>query len=257
MRAYIGVHISYTFLIISALVVLYLRVNVIKSPFIMSVFIAIILIGQGGLCRALSRFSFLVNGKEITVKTRVFWNIFPFFYLILAIVQLLLWNTNYTLFPILTGVFSFVSISIWFSIRNTTPDENNYFENKKLWIVFSIFTISVICIEMGLKFFLGFLGEFTINIPIIFISWNFLTIVQMNRHFSLQSSLVPDSHNKFRDWQLTAREVEISLAIMRGDSNKVIASVLSISESTVKNHISNIYKKTGAKSRVDLVNLAK
>ena len=42
---------------------------------------------------------------------------------------------------------------------------------------------------------------------------------------------------------LTERELEIITALARGQSNKQIARDLSISEKTVRNHISNIYKK--------------
>ena len=48
---------------------------------------------------------------------------------------------------------------------------------------------------------------------------------------------------------------ETSWLVAQGASNKQIAAALSISVLTVKNHIYNIYKKTGANSRVDLVNL--
>src|SRR5215217_349036 len=42
---------------------------------------------------------------------------------------------------------------------------------------------------------------------------------------------------------LTERELEIVTALARGQSNKQIARALSISEKTVRNHVSNIYKK--------------
>ena len=43
--------------------------------------------------------------------------------------------------------------------------------------------------------------------------------------------------------ELTRREIEVLRMIAAGSSNKEIASVLNISERTVKNHISNIFKK--------------
>src|SRR5215207_2805837 len=43
--------------------------------------------------------------------------------------------------------------------------------------------------------------------------------------------------------RLTDRELEVVRALARGKSNKEIASTLGISEKTVRNHASNIYKK--------------
>jgi two-component system, NarL family, nitrate/nitrite response regulator NarL len=55
---------------------------------------------------------------------------------------------------------------------------------------------------------------------------------------------------------LTLRESEIVSAIRQGNSNKEIASKLSISEETVKRHLSNIYAKLGISSRLELATLA-
>ncbi|NPV90003.1 MAG: response regulator transcription factor [Firmicutes bacterium] len=49
--------------------------------------------------------------------------------------------------------------------------------------------------------------------------------------------------------QLTSREREVLKLIGQGDSNRDIAETLFISEKTVKNHITNILRKLGAKDR--------
>ena len=51
---------------------------------------------------------------------------------------------------------------------------------------------------------------------------------------------------------LTHRELEIVRAIMSGDTNKAIARRFSISENTVKRHITHIFNKVGASTRVEL-----
>lgn len=48
---------------------------------------------------------------------------------------------------------------------------------------------------------------------------------------------------KDKSKELTRREVEVLKMIASGSSNKEIASTLSISERTVKNHVSNIFKR--------------
>jgi DNA-binding NarL/FixJ family response regulator len=49
--------------------------------------------------------------------------------------------------------------------------------------------------------------------------------------------------------KLSPREMEVLTALVQGLSNKLIAEQLFISETTVKLHISNIYRKLGVKSR--------
>lgn len=53
---------------------------------------------------------------------------------------------------------------------------------------------------------------------------------------------------------LTSRELKILRLILRGESNKEIEKKLFISASTVRNHISNIYRKLGVRNRLDLIN---
>jgi DNA-binding NarL/FixJ family response regulator len=55
---------------------------------------------------------------------------------------------------------------------------------------------------------------------------------------------------------LTSREIEIISAIQTGNTNREIATKLSISEETVKRHLSNIFGKLGVSSRLELALLA-
>jgi len=55
---------------------------------------------------------------------------------------------------------------------------------------------------------------------------------------------------------LTARELEVLQLVSQGLSNKLIARALSISEHTVKFHVSSTYAKLGAASRTEAVSLA-
>lgn len=66
----------------------------------------------------------------------------------------------------------------------------------------------------------------------------------------------PDLTQRFREFGLTKRELEIVGLIAEGKSNGEIAGVLFISEATVKKHISNIFEKTGASRREELVRMA-
>lgn len=52
--------------------------------------------------------------------------------------------------------------------------------------------------------------------------------------------------------EMTGREKEICILLAEGLTNKEIAKKLYISEGTVKNHISNVYAKTGIHDRAKL-----
>ena len=59
----------------------------------------------------------------------------------------------------------------------------------------------------------------------------------------LNSRLIARDIDKEKIDSLTKRELEVLVKIANGMSNKEIAATLDISERTVKNHISNIFKK--------------
>ena len=73
----------------------------------------------------------------------------------------------------------------------------------------------------------------------------------------IQSSLIPILNNRMvsrdkdkdRIGELTKRELEVLIEVANGKLNKEIANELKISERTVKNHISNIFKKIDVSDR--------
>ena len=81
--------------------------------------------------------------------------------------------------------------------------------------------------------------------------------VVMNGESYIQPKLVPALNNRLvsRDVDkdkidsLTSRELEVLIQVANGMINKEIATTLNISERTVKNHISNIFKKIEVSDR--------
>jgi len=66
----------------------------------------------------------------------------------------------------------------------------------------------------------------------------------------------PDPRQKQRSLNLTPRELEIVVAVSTGYTNKDIAQRFSISEDTVKHHLTNIFDKLGVANRLELAVLA-
>ncbi len=57
------------------------------------------------------------------------------------------------------------------------------------------------------------------------------------------------SERKSYDSRLTRREKDVLELVVKGNSNKEIAGLLYISEKTVKNHLTNIFRKLSVKDR--------
>jgi DNA-binding NarL/FixJ family response regulator len=62
------------------------------------------------------------------------------------------------------------------------------------------------------------------------------------------SSQKPDRRQK--EAALTPREKEILGLVARGESSPAIARHLGLAEGTIKTHLANVYRKTGARNRV-------
>jgi len=67
-------------------------------------------------------------------------------------------------------------------------------------------------------------------------------------HDLMQKAAVPQR----KTYGLTPRELEVVGCIVEGCSNRDIAKQFSLSEETVKRHLSNIFDKTGVSTRLEL-----
>jgi DNA-binding CsgD family transcriptional regulator len=92
----------------------------------------------------------------------------------------------------------------------------------------------------------------------LYVAWNVVAIVNFVRYLSAPSDVfaeegVPES--AIRRYGITAREREVIILISRGFSNKEIAEKLGVSFTTARTHVYNVFKKTGAASRVELLRI--
>lgn len=70
---------------------------------------------------------------------------------------------------------------------------------------------------------------------------------------AVAESIVQGTVREGKQRQLSPREEEVLSLMAKGLSNEAIAETLSISEGTVKNHVSNLYSKLGVRSRAEAV----
>ncbi len=87
--------------------------------------------------------------------------------------------------------------------------------------------------------------------------WNLITVVFISKYlFSNEKQIPGEAVPEYIAGQfgITPREKEIINMIAKGYTNKMMASALGIAVLTVKNHIYNIYQKTKAQSKIDLIN---
>lgn len=73
-------------------------------------------------------------------------------------------------------------------------------------------------------------------------------LLQALRELMQKAAAMPER----KTYGLTPRELEVVNSIVEGCSNKDIAREFSISEETVKRHLSNIFDKTGVSTRLEL-----
>lgn len=133
--------------------------------------------------------------------------------------------------------------------------------SRKMILNFAGIILVVKSISITLFFFAAhdsYLGAvyllvfFSGNLPAIiyldnYLNRNFLSAVEDGEPYEPYARFIADYNISKREWEIIEK-------ICEGLTNKQISEVLFISVQTVKDHTHHIYKKTGIKNRVQLVN---
>ena len=109
--------------------------------------------------------------------------------------------------------------------------------------------VYLVPILQGLSFSLDFL---------YYLVWSMLSIGAFLRYLARPTALLADdelSASFVNSFGVTPREQEVIRLIAEGLSNQEIADRLGVSFATARTHVYNIFQKTGAGSRVDLLRL--
>ena len=130
---------------------------------------------------------------------------------------------------------------------------------KKTILVFSLLIFAIILLFQFSKYALISTNlQIEIVIAIIAIVFFFVGIYLHKK--SLQKPIISSTeinHKKIESLEITKREYQVLLRINDGLSNKEIADVLFLSESTIKTHVSNLLVKLNAKRRTQAIQIAK
>ncbi|WP_298508044.1 LuxR C-terminal-related transcriptional regulator [uncultured Kordia sp.] len=118
-----------------------------------------------------------------------------------------------------------------------------------LLALFQLSQYSLISKNTSIEYIIG-------GIAIVF----FFVGLYINKRKSSTNTITPSIEidtKKIENLGLSKREYEVLCELAKGHSNKEIASLLFVSESTIKTHVSNVYTKLDVKRRTQAIQKAK
>lgn len=130
-----------------------------------------------------------------------------------------------------------------------------YLKNKKQNIKILILTIHdeveylMRAVEMGVDGYVLKDSESSVLKKAIYTIYNGETYIQQDLTPMLKEKMMTRNSQNSDNDDLTKREIEVLKLLAEGLFNKEIAYTLDISEKTVKNHVSNIFKKINVSDR--------
>lgn len=152
-----------------------------------------------------------------------------------------------SLFLIFPTVLSLIFIVYFFLIIKKKTKRDRYFKIQTNLGLSSIFSLVLL---PALTYF----GDFQpITHTIMTSSFFFVTIMEVNSYLYRLKNTYKLNQDIAELYNLTNRENEIVLQIIKGDSYKKIAENMFISYGTVRKHASNIFSKSKCSSRNELI----
>ncbi|MBI9051439.1 MAG: helix-turn-helix transcriptional regulator [Anaerolineaceae bacterium] len=265
LRYYLGVLICLGGALFSDLLSVYITiVDIGSSTLITDLNIAAAIfyhIMMGGLFFTLPNFTAQLLGKPLSSRAKVILGTITFLYPTSIIAYYFLQSQMF----IYVGDPLILLIIIYTIVRlfpRKIPGENPHHRNiaNTMSIILMVF-LPLFFIDMFFEVSIGNIDNLNIDVSLFlllfYFAWNIVNASYLVKQFRL--AIEPQgfeySVQRMHELLLSKREQEIVELIAGGASNKEIGQKLVISTMTVKNHVYNIYKKTGASSRVELLNI--
>ena len=165
------------------------------------------------------------------------------------------------LFTIPISIIAFIFLGLFYRRISKIDDQDSFVYKKNRLAIISIFCIALLPI-------LTVIGDYQwLTFTVMNLAFYVITAIEINRYirflknkpevFEVFAFTKEEGNEALKTkiiyGDLTRREVEIALSILRGLSYKEIARDFFIAESTVSKHASNIFKKTAVKNRSQFI----
>jgi len=206
-------------------------------------------------------FASWIVGKSWGKGVSTFFGLLALVYFALTILFVFFFPDNIFLYAALVVIFAAMIIFVMaLVIRRRSRIQSA--TGKAFWSAFVILS-TVFCPIIVSDAFIAFnnramegVGPFgSIIFPVYYLWFNVLAMVYLISYFlSLPRHAESGIHKEvLEQYKITGREQEILSLLLEGLSYNEIAEKLCISVHTVNNHVANMYGKTGAKNKIELL----
>lgn len=200
--------------------------------------------------RLIHALSILIMGFLADIKRRRYIALTTFCIMLMFSVGIILWESSYPFVVAMCIYYAFRAAGIMFftvMFIDIAPKTGNpaLFATMGRLVNASA--------EVALFFIMSYLptGLLTMILTAL-VSIMLLFIIMLRGHFFIHEE-APDFNTS--DYKLSSRETEVLQYLLRGKSTADIALSMFITEKSVRNYISRLFEKTGAKSRVELISM--
>ncbi|WP_293746681.1 LuxR C-terminal-related transcriptional regulator [uncultured Paraglaciecola sp.] len=235
---------------------LYITANVVNSPYIMQTFLSGACVMIGSLVYLLPRYNHILFQLDFTQQKQF---IFLGLLLICFLIGIAIWYVPTTQYLVVSGIpICILIVVVIYTQQLYFRYYQQVFTSTKPKLISSAMPLISIGLAITEVLFWGsetMTHGVTLSLPLIYLLNNCVMWYFQNELYPAPVAKPKTSDSQFELPDcLTRKEQEVVMAVTSGLSNKQVADKLCISPSTVKNHLSSIFKKMEVTNRVALIN---